>query len=70
MTRVPPMRGGHSCQTCDALAVLTGDDRDALVEWLEDRSVSTRMIHLALDGVGIKATKASIARHRREHPVE
>ena len=70
MARVPPTKGGHLCLTCDALDTLKGDDRDALVEWLKDKSINNRMIFEACSGYGLKITRSSIARHRREHSVE
>lgn len=70
MSSVNQLHSGHSCQTCDALKALNGDDRVALVEWLRDKSISVRMINEALKLYGWTVSKSSISRHRREHSVE
>lgn len=63
-------RGGHKCMTCVALEELQGDDRAALVEWLGDRRFTAPLISEALNRFGLKVTRSSVQRHRRECPVQ
>ena len=62
-------RGGHPCRTCLALEQLQGDDREALLQFLNSEA-SARAIALALQKFGLDVTRSSVARHRREHPVQ
>ena len=46
------------------------DMRDPFQEWLDNRSVSARMIVQASQAYGLELTQSSVMRHRREHSIQ
>lgn len=65
LTKMNPGIGGGTCNTCDAMAEMSDEDRAALEEALMSRAFTGTMIAQALENTGFAVTVGSVRRHRR-----